>query len=429
MTEQIIKVENLGKMYHIGGHRQNSGQLRELIVGAVTAPWRRLKRLSSHGGDLQEFWALRNVSFEVNKGDIVGVVGSNGAGKSTLLKLLSRITSPSEGMITYRGRIASLLEVGTGFHQELTGRENIFLNGSILGMTRVEIQRRFDEIVDFAGVEKFLDTPVKRYSSGMYVRLAFSIAAHLEPEILLIDEVLAVGDISFQQRCLNKMNDVSTQEGRTVFFVSHNLAAVQQLCTRAILLEGGSITLDGSTPVVVKKYLSGLASGSSAAFADNPNRSGAGDIRLTDGRLLNKDQQPRSQFLGGEDLIIECEYDVQRPHQAIHVNMEISDQTGSVITEVSTVYTGTAFAEMRKPGKFRCHIADLPLVPGQYRISVHVFADHKTQDLVPNAFMFDVVGSHFYPSSRTPDTGVCMVSHQWSEAQQGSQQYKSLESV
>lgn len=414
MSEQIIQVQGLGKMYRIGGHMQHHSQFRDLIVGTLTAPWRRLRRLSDHGGDLKEFWALRDVSFEVNQGEVLGVVGSNGAGKSTLLKVLSRITAPSEGRITYRGRVASLLEVGTGFHVELTGRENIFLNGSILGMQRTEIKRRFDEIVDFAGVEEFLDTPVKRYSSGMFVRLAFSVAAHLEPEILLIDEVLAVGDISFQQRCLRKMNEVAAKEGRTVFFVSHNLAAVRQLCPRSILLEAGRVTLDASTAEVLRTYLSGLADGASAAFTDNPNRSGAGGVQLTGGRLLNQDNHPNSQFMAGDDLIVECEYDVTHPHSGVNVNMEISDQSGTVITDVSTVYTGTPFTDLKQPGSFRCCISNLPLIPGQYRISVNVWANHQCQDLVPNAFLFDVVGSNFYPSARSPDSGLCMVEHQWS---------------
>ncbi|MDG2054447.1 MAG: ABC transporter ATP-binding protein [Phycisphaerales bacterium] len=413
MNNQIINVENLGKMYRIGGESGHPRQFRELIVGMLSAPLRRLRRLSEHGGDQREFWALRNVSFKVNQGEVVGVVGSNGAGKSTLLKLLSRITMPTEGEITYRGRVASLLEVGTGFHPELTGRENIFLNGSILGMRRAEIKDRFDEIVSFSGVEQFLDTPVKRYSSGMYVRLAFSVAAHLEPEILLIDEVLAVGDIAFQQRCLKKMNQVSTEDGRTVFFVSHNLAAVKQLCSRAILLEGGKVTMDGSTQDVLKKYLTSLAEGSNSAFTDNPNRSGAGDIRLVGGRLLNSDGESKSQFLGGDKLTIECDFQNDNLHGDMHVSMEISDQTGGVITEVSTVYTGTPLINLSKSGSFRCIIAKLPLVPGQYRVAINVWGNQRCQDLVPNAFLFDVIGSHFYSSSRSPDAGVCMVDHEW----------------
>ena len=246
----IISVEGLGKSYtirHEGQTRYKS--LREEIF---TLPKR---LLSKEEHSLEEFWALKDVNFDIMPGDRVGIIGRNGAGKSTLLKLLSRITEPTTGRITMRGRVASLLEVGTGFHPELTGRENIYLNGAILGMTRAEVRRKFDEIVDFAGVEKFLDTPVKRYSSGMYVRLAFAVAAHLEPEILVVDEVLAVGDAEFQKKCLGKMEEVSKGQGRTVLFVSHNMAAVQQLCGRALLLKEGTISADGAVPALLQMYL------------------------------------------------------------------------------------------------------------------------------------------------------------------------------
>ena len=246
----IISVEGLGKKYTI--RHEGQGRYRALREEIFKLP----QRLFQHGHqDKEEFWALRDVSFDIMPGDRVGIIGRNGAGKSTLLKLLSRITEPSTGKITLRGRVASLLEVGTGFHPELTGRENIFLNGAILGMSRAEVRRKFDEIVDFAGVEKFLDTPVKRYSSGMYVRLAFAVAAHLEPEILTVDEVLAVGDAEFQKKCLGKMKQVG-QEGRTVLFVSHNMAAIKQLCHNAILFNNGEVISSASAELVIQEYLS-----------------------------------------------------------------------------------------------------------------------------------------------------------------------------
>lgn len=246
----IISVEGLGKSYTIRHEGQTPYKsLREEIFKLP-------KRLLSRGAQSQEeFWALKDVNFDIMPGDRVGIIGRNGAGKSTLLKLLSRITEPTTGRITMRGRVASLLEVGTGFHAELTGRENIYLNGAILGMTRAEVRRKFDEIVDFAGVEKFLDTPVKRYSSGMYVRLAFAVAANLEPEILIVDEVLAVGDAEFQKKCLGKMEEVSKGQGRTVLFVSHNMAAVQQLCGRALLMKEGTVVADGAVPSLLQMYL------------------------------------------------------------------------------------------------------------------------------------------------------------------------------
>jgi ABC-type polysaccharide/polyol phosphate transport system ATPase subunit len=276
MGQPIISVEHLSKRYRIAHHGQRAkySTLREAIAaksrGLVSSltPGKRSAPANGAQSSQEDFWALKDVSFEVQQGEVLGVIGRNGAGKSTLLKILSRITEPTEGRVTLRGRIASLLEVGTGFHPELTGRENVYLNGAILGMSRAEIKRKFDEIVDFAGVEKFLDTPVKRYSSGMYVRLAFAVAAHLEPEILIVDEVLAVGDAEFQKKCMGKMQDVSTKEGRTVLFVSHNIQAILSLTTKSVLLSKGSLMSNGPTMEVASGYLtSGF--GSDLCYADH----------------------------------------------------------------------------------------------------------------------------------------------------------------
>jgi lipopolysaccharide transport system ATP-binding protein len=253
MTRTTISVENLGKEYVIGGREKGSETFREMIVSAAAAPFRRLKGLSGNVASEERIWALKDVSFDVKEGEVVGIIGRNGAGKSTLLKVLSRITAPTEGRVKISGRVSSLLEVGTGFHPELTGRENIYLNGAILGMSREEIIRKFDDIIEFSGVEKFLDTPVKRYSSGMSVRLAFAVAAHLEPDILIVDEVLAVGDAEFQRKCLGKMDDVA-RSGRTVLFVSHNMPAVEGLCPRCLLLECGRVVDDGATVQVLSTY-------------------------------------------------------------------------------------------------------------------------------------------------------------------------------
>jgi lipopolysaccharide transport system ATP-binding protein len=266
MSENVIAVENLSKRYLIGHRSSSKGgryqytALRDVIGRSIGNFVRKAADVARgrqvvQGDEVEEFWALKNVSFSVKRGEVLGIIGRNGAGKSTLLKILSHITEPTEGRVKLRGRIASLLEVGTGFHPELTGRENIFLNGAILGMRAAEIRKKFDEIVDFAEVEKFLDTPVKHFSSGMYVRLAFSVAAHLEPEILVVDEVLAVGDAEFQKKCLGKMGEVSRQEGRTVLFVSHNLAAIAELTDRALLLRSGSVVVDGSVAEVLSAYL------------------------------------------------------------------------------------------------------------------------------------------------------------------------------
>src|SRR5579884_1820015 len=256
MSRPIISLDCLGKAYYLGRQIDRNQTFRDALAGAVTSPLRRLRERAGPAADSDDaFWALRGVSLEVNRSEVVGVIGRNGAGKSTLLKLLSRITEPTEGRAVLRGRVASLLEVSTGFHPELTGRENIYLNGSILGMKRTEIQRKFDQIVAFSEIQEFLDTPVKRYSSGMYVRLAFAVAAHLEPEILIVDEVLAVGDAQFQKRCLGKMKEVASGEGRTVLFVSHNMQAVSTLTSRSVLLKKGRVAALGPTPDVIAQYL------------------------------------------------------------------------------------------------------------------------------------------------------------------------------
>lgn len=289
MSQPVIVVEGVSKEYVIGARERGNENFREMLTSSLLAPFRRFRKLG--GQDVAEedrFWALRDVSFEVPEGEVVGIIGRNGAGKSTLLKILSRITEPTTGRVTLRGRVASLLEVGTGFHPELTGRENIFLNGAILGMTRAEISRKFDEIVNFAGIEKFLDTPVKRYSSGMYVRLAFSVAAHLDPEILIVDEVLAVGDVEFQKKCLGKMQSVAGQ-GRTVLLVSHNLNAVQTLCHRAILLDKGRIACSNSDVNVVIDRLLNESGGVSSLW------------RLGGDEYSSYPFAPREFFIGDEE--------------------------------------------------------------------------------------------------------------------------------
>ncbi len=286
MSGIAIRVENLGKQYRIG-KRERYRTLRDSLIDAMSAPFRRLRRAAKGNGEPDSIWALKDVSFEIPRGEVVGVIGSNGAGKSTLLKVLSRITEPTEGRAELHGRVGSLLEVGTGFHPELTGCENIYLNGAILGMKRAEIGRKFDEIVAFAEIEKFLDTPVKHYSSGMYVRLAFAVAAHLEPEILVVDEVLAVGDASFQKKCLGKIGDVA-REGRTVLFVSHNMTAMQTLCRRAIWLVEGRVAEDGRASGVVAHYLMSTAESSMHRdWSDDDEAPGNDVVRLRSARVVS----------------------------------------------------------------------------------------------------------------------------------------------
>ena len=263
-NQTVIKVENIGKKYNIAHQQGSYIALRDVITNVLKSPFSFIKQKAKKAVGLaknEEFWALKNINFEVKKGEVVGIIGRNGAGKSTLLKILSQITPPTEGQIKIEGRVGSLLEVGTGFHPELSGRENIFLNGAILGMTRKEIAKKFDDIVSFAGIEKFLDTPVKHYSSGMYVRLAFSVAAHMDPDILIIDEVLAVGDSEFQKKCLGKMDEITKKEGRTILFVSHNLGAIQQLCKKTIVLKNGKIDCFDDTSSAIRKYIKGMSDG------------------------------------------------------------------------------------------------------------------------------------------------------------------------
>ncbi len=382
MSDVLIQAEGLGKKYIIGhqAEREPYLALRDVIARGAKTFARRASdilhgRAVVEGDELEEVWALRNVDFEVSRGDVLGIVGRNGAGKSTLLKILSRITEPTAGRVTLRGRVASLLEVGTGFHQELTGRENIFLNGAILGMTREEIRRRFEEIVEFAEVERFLDTPVKRYSSGMYVRLAFAVAAHLEPEILIVDEVLAVGDLAFQRKCLGKMQEVSTRQGRTVLFVSHNMAAIETLCDRVILLAAGQISMKGSAREVTSSYLQS-ASGYEPGAPFRPRR-------LTPTLSLDRfDVLPNPvESSDGAGFSLQL---------SSRESLKISEL---VILIFSAMGARVAILDLRSVGKdlvagptealrLRGRIAALPLVEGDYSLGLYINAGTIREDFL-----------------------------------------------
>jgi len=421
MSDLAIRVENLGKQYRIGAKQERYNRFTEQVMDSITAPIRRVKQAlqrsnvqtSSRSNDI--IWALKDVSFEVERGEVVGIIGRNGAGKSTLLKILSRITEPTTGRVELHGRVSSLLEVGTGFHPELTGRENVYLNGAILGMRREEIEHKFDEIVEFSGVEQFLDTPVKRYSSGMQVRLAFAVAAHLEPEILLVDEVLAVGDAEFQRKCLGKMGEVAGQ-GRTVLFVSHSMGAVENLCPRAILFQYGKLTLDALTADVTAAYLSQLRKPTCKAFCpDNPDRSGTREIALAGARLLNDAGEAISLVVAGQPLTLEFGYEnrVRSSHASLSLN--IFNHLGAAVTNLNTSLTGDTITGLGRRGVFRCRIDDVPFAPGQYRVAIAVSIDGHQSDLVPNALMFDVEASSFYETGRSPAIGRCavLVRHRW----------------
>jgi lipopolysaccharide transport system ATP-binding protein len=377
MSDIVIRVEGIGKKYHIGAVQTRYRTLRDKLADALAAPLRRAKKLlrgqATGAAELDEvIWALKDISFEVARGEVVGIIGRNGAGKSTLLKVLSRITEPTEGYAEIHGRVGSLLEVGTGFHPELTGRENIFLNGAILGMSRSEIERRFDEIVGFAEIEKFIDTPVKHYSSGMYVRLAFAVAAHLEPEILVVDEVLSVGDASFQRKCLGRMSDVA-RSGRTVLFVSHNMGAITDLCERVILLEDGRIKLEGDPTQVVAAYLSSGAEASgiwSRPAADDHGEDR--DVLFTRVRILSGDGEQVAIVPFNEPFQVELSYRITRPVRDLAVLFGIQDQLGNLLwTSYDTDTTGLG-GHSREPGRYlsTCRVPAGWLRPGQYYVNV-----------------------------------------------------------
>jgi len=382
MSDIAIKVEGLGKRYRIGANQEAYRTLREKLNDTALAPFRAAKHLLTRNGNGQggprssvvrqsreTFWALKDVSFEVKQGEVVGIIGRNGAGKSTLLKILSRITEPTEGYVDINGRIASLLEVGTGFHPELTGRENIFLNGSILGMKRLEIKQKFDEIVAFAEIEKFIDTPVKHYSSGMYVRLAFAVAAHLDPEILLVDEVLAVGDVGFQEKCLGKMEDVA-REGRTVLFVSHNLAAIQALCSRAISFEQGMILQSGLTKEVVLSFLSSIAKKRNSQGDERhrpQRRPKASFVSWSLKSCTTKDYSIRS----GEDACIRFEMEISQALRDVNFGIALWSENG-VLVWAANSNEGDRRDIPVGQYEIAFEIRDVLLRPGSYSIEASI---------------------------------------------------------
>lgn len=411
-----IQVEGLGKKYRITHlARQSYGALRDVIADGFKKIVTGGSRSPASYPREEEFWALRDVSFKVRVGERVGIIGRNGAGKSTLLKLLSRITAPTTGRISLKGRVASLLEVGTGFHPELTGRENVYVNGAILGMPRSEIRRKFDEIVAFANIEQFLDTPVKRYSSGMYMRLAFAVAAHLDPEILLIDEVLAVGDSEFQAKCLGKMESIS-REGRTVLFVSHNMSAVATLCERAILLQKGREAMDGGMDAVISHYLTTTALVDD--LANRTDRSGTGYARVT--AIEFRDQTGSTVRTLMSNQAIEVVVDVEATSQALgkplSVILVVCDRADTRLFSLYSEWQRADLTVTKAKERLVCSVPQgFPLIPDQYSMIVGVLVNGIKADKISNAVQFEVVSKDIFGTGTVPSIGLgpMIVHHSW----------------
>ena len=414
-----INISGLGKRYLIGAQRERADNLRDALTNAATAPVRRLRHAGSSSGHVNELWALRDVDLDVEAGQVLGVIGRNGAGKSTLLKVLSRITEPTEGRIVIHGRVGSLLEVGTGFHQELSGRENIYLNGAILGMTRAEIGRKFDDIVEFSEIAEFLDTPVKRYSTGMFVRLAFAVAAHLEPEILLVDEVLSVGDLAFQRKCLGQMEEIAGS-GRTVVFVSHNMVAVRGLCSRVVEIQAGHVVADGPPDETVNSYITNQ-SATGGAVLHLPRPLGKPEeLVITAVRVVDDDGRTEGPFHSSRPVGVEMDIDVARANEGYQVGFDLLSPDGHVLRSWHTdghpdnwppIGTGRS--------TLRCVIPAGLLNQGRYAVAPRADV-YRTYWIVngDDAIWFEVVKDHLdSPFSLTANPGTLAPLLDWSVAE------------
>ena len=409
MSESLLLLDNIGKRYRLSRRAASTTISDAAREGLANLRERWSARGASEAN--REFWALRHVSLELRQGDVLGVIGPNGAGKSTLLKILARITEPSEGDAYIRGRVGSLLEVGTGFHSELSGRDNIFLNGALLGMRRREIARKFDDIVEFSGVGRFIEMPVKRYSSGMYVRLAFAVAAYLEPEILLVDEVLSVGDHAFQQRCIGRMDEIA-HSGRTILYVSHNLASVEALCTQACLLEHGRVVHYGSVDETLRQYYATFGRRERSSLAAREDRKGDGRVRFTDVDVRGPDEVVKT----GDTVEVLLHYEAESVLSNVMVGVGINGILGEPLGLCSTRMTGQDLERVPRRGVFVCEIPRLPLVPDRYSLNVYVEVNGIVADWVQDAHTFDVAESDFFGSGQLPSKthGRFVLDHSWS---------------
>jgi lipopolysaccharide transport system ATP-binding protein len=421
MSQTVIKVENLGKAYRIGMKEQKSETLIGAFISTIKKPFknfRNLNNLKKFNKKEEEdiFWANRNISFDVKDGEVLGIIGKNGAGKSTLLKLLSRITEPTEGRIEIIGKVSSLLEVGTGFNPDLTGKENVYLNGTILGLSKKQIDASYNEIVEFSGIEKFMETPVKRYSSGMKVRLAFAVAAHLDPEILIIDEVLAVGDSEFQKKCLGKVHSIASKEGRTVLFVTHDMAAIKALCTRALLLQKGTIVKEGNPTEVVDYYLQNATTFSEHSFyIDTSKRNGNGKFQVTGLDFLNSKMEKVNVLESGMDLNIKVSYQCFEKGVNPVINLIIRNNFQTEIVNLLSRVSHKGVLKLNDEGYIICHIPKLPLMQGRYSIDVIMKYDFELTDEVSNIITIDVEKGDFYGTGKIVESmkdGI-LINHSW----------------
>ncbi len=424
MSDPVIHVENLGKRYRIG-ERQRYVALRDVLARAASAPTRLFltRKPSSPNGIFPHIWALKDVSFDVREGEVLGIIGRNGAGKSTLLKILARVTKPTTGFAKIRGRLGSLLEVGTGFHPELSGRENTFLSGAILGMTKAEIQRKFDEIVAFAEVEKFIDTPLKHYSSGMQMRLAFAVAAHLEPELLLVDEVLAVGDVAFQKKCLGKMGDVA-RAGRTILFVSHNMHAVQHLCSRCLLMNDGGVAQLGAVSECVQTYLrigraeSTEVGRANLSLASGVKRRGSGAARFESAELMTLDGEKTSEVCFGQAVRVRLEVWATKPLPGTLLGFSFVAVDGAEVQGTAAHDGGISLGLQPGLQVFECCVDPMLLTPGRYFLRAAMFSHTETYEHIDEFLPFDVIRYGDGTSDRIPSShyvGYTYYPYKWRE--------------